>query len=230
MCYLIDTDRERKPMTCTHILIIHENPARLRQAAMLLKGNMHWRVIHLTDSVHEALLRVSQANRALMLVSATLPNDEARTLLKCLRQQTLPVKVIVTDLPNDPQQILTYIAAGAAGYVLAQEGVGAWAKQIDAVCSGQPLVSPAMAAAMMGHLTKLSHLVAGFAPQSRLHASLTEREYEVLLLLGEGYTNQVIAQQMIITVGTVKNHVHHVLTKLNLRSRKATGIYLAFVR
>jgi NarL family two-component system response regulator LiaR len=211
-----------------HIFVIHENPERLRQAAVLL--NTSQRVIHLMSSVHECLARIGPANCDLILASATLPNDDVRKLLKRLRQQSRPAKVIVTDLPNDPKQILPYIAAGAVGYVLAQEGVGAWAKQIDAVCRGQPLVSPLMAAAMMGHLSRLSYLAAGFAPHAQRHASLTTREYEVLLLLGEGHANQVIADQLIIAVGTVKNHVHNVLTKLHLNSRKAAGIYLAYVK
>jgi DNA-binding NarL/FixJ family response regulator len=217
-------------MTCNRIFIIHENPERLRQAASLLHRNTHTRVIHLMSSVHECCARVGIANCDLILASATLPKDDVQKLLKHLRQQARPAKVIVTDLPNDPKQILTYIAAGAAGYVLAQEGLGAWAKQVEAVCNGQPLVSPAMAAAMMGHLAKLSQLSARCRPHRQLYANLTTRECEVLALLGEGHPNQVIANRLIIAVGTVKNHVHHVLTKLNLSNRKAAGMYLSFVK
>ena len=217
-------------MTCDRIFIIHENPERLRQAAILLNRNTHERVIRLMSSVHECFTRVGCTNGDLILASATLPKDDLRKLLKHLRQQAMPAKVIVTDLPNDPKQILTYIAAGAAGYVLAQEGLGAWVTQVDAVCNGQPLVSPAMAAAMIGHLTKLSQLTAGFGPRSGLYANLTERECEVLALLGQGHANQVIANRLIIAVGTVKNHVHHVLTKLNLNNRKAARMYLSFVK
>lgn len=122
-------------MIRTRIFIIHENPARLRQAATLLNAHRHLRVMHLMSSVHECFARVGVANCDLILVSATLPNEEARKLLKYLRQQGMPTKVIVTDVANDPKQILTYIAAGAVGYVLVQEGVGAWAKQIEAVYS-----------------------------------------------------------------------------------------------
>jgi len=215
-------------MTRFHIFVIDENPERLRQAAILLNTSL--RVIHLASSVHECIARIGPTHCDLILASATLPNEDVRKLLKRLRQQSIPAKVIVTGLPNDPKQILPYIAAGAVGYVLAQEGIGTWSKQIDAVCRGQPLVSPLMAAAMMGHLTKLSHLAAGFAPHAQRQATLTTREHEVLLLLGEGHANQVIADQLIIAVGTVKNHVHHVLTKLNLNSRKAAGMYLAYVK
>jgi DNA-binding NarL/FixJ family response regulator len=216
-------------MTRTNIFIIHEHPERLDQAVLLLNANPGLRVVHAMRSVHECFARVGIANCDLILASANLPKDDLRKLLKHLRQQPSPAKVIVTDLPNDPKQILAYIAAGAAGYVLAQEGVSAWVKQIDAVSCGQPVVSPAMAAAMMRHLARLSLLAASVVPQPQLSPNLTKREHEVLTLLGEGHSNQVIAQRLILAVGTVKNHVHHILTKLKLNNRKAAGTYLAFV-
>jgi|LakMenE18May11ns_1017448.scaffolds.fasta_scaffold9427286_1 DNA-binding NarL/FixJ family response regulator len=221
-------------MTLTRLFIIHPEPEWLHQAATLLHTHSHLRVSHVMASVHECLARVSATNCDLILVSATLPDDDVRKLLKQVRQQAIPAKapirVIVTDVPNDPKAILSYIAAGAAGYVLAQEGVGAWVNQVEAVGSGQPLVSPAMAAAMMEHLTRLNKLATGFAPHAQRHKNLTQREHEVLLLLGEGHPNQAIAERLIIAVGTVKNHVHNVLTKLNLSNRKAAGMYLSFVR
>lgn len=216
-------------MTSTRVFIVHENLARLRQAAALLHESASLQVIHAMASVAECRARIGYTNCDLILASATLPNDELRNLLKHLRQQAIPAKVIVTDLPNDPKQILAWIAAGAAGYVLRHEGIEAWGRQIAAVCSGQPLVSPAMAATMMSHLTRLSRLAAGNTPNQRLYANLTKREHEVLTLLGQGHTNQIIANQLILTVGTVKNHVHHVLAKLNLSNRKAAGLYLAYV-
>lgn len=217
-------------MTRLAIFIIHEQPERLRQAATLLKTNKHLYVSRVMSSVQEGLVRIGGDNCDLILVSANLPNDDVRSLLKHVRQAASAAKVIVTDLPNDPRQILAYIAAGAAGYVLAQEGIGAWATQIDAVARGQPMVSPVMAAAMMRHLARLSKLAGGFAPHAQRYNTLTAREHEILLLLGEGHANQVIANRLIIGVGTVKNHVHRVLTKLNLSSRKATGMYLAYVK
>lgn len=222
-------------MTLTRLLIIHPDPKCLHQAVRLLHTHNHLCVSHVMSSVHECLARISVTNCDLILVSATLPNGDVRKLLKQLRQQAVPAKapirVIVTGVPNDPKQILSYVADGAAGYILlAQEGVGAWANQIEAVGRGQPLVSPAMAAAMIEHLARLNKLATGFAPHAQRYKNLTQREQEVLLLLGQGHPNHAIAEQLIIAVGTVKNHVHNVLTKLNLSNRKAVGMYLSFVR
>lgn len=217
-------------MNRTRIFIVHENQALTSQAAGLLNKAENFRVINLLNSVNETLARISADNCDVILASATLPDNGALKLIKRLRQLTVPAKVIVTGLPNDPQEILAYIAAGAAGYVLAQEGVQRWAQHVEAVCKGKPLVSPTVTAAMMLHLNKLSRLTARFEPKSTLYANLTERECEILKFLAEGQSNQLIANHLVIGVGTVKNHVHNVLKKLNLRSRKDAATYITFIQ
>jgi len=222
--------QENQPMNRTRIFIVHENQALLSQAASLLNKEANFRVISLMNSVNETLARISADNCDVILASATLPDNGTLKLIKRLRQLAIPTKVIVTGLANAPQQILAYIAAGVAGYALAQEGLQMWAKHIEAVCKGKPLVSPAITSAMMMHLNKLSRLTARFEPKSTLYANLTERECEILKFLAQGHSNQLIADHLIIGVGTVKNHVHNVLKKLNLRSRKDAATYLTFIQ
>mgnify|MGYP000602932372 CR=1 FL=1 len=217
-------------MNRTRIFIVNENQALASQAAGLLNKDLNFRVINMMNSMNEALARISADNCDVILVSANLTDDSALKLIKRLRQLAIPTKVIVTGLSNSAQGILAYIAAGAAGYVLAQEGMQRWGKHIEAVCKGKPLVSPTVTAAMMLHLNKLSRLTARFEPKSTLYANLTERECEILKFLAEGHSNQLIADRLIIGVGTVKNHVHNVLKKLNLRSRKDAATYLSFVQ
>ena len=82
---------------------------------------------------------------------------------------------------------------------------------------------------MMVHLTKLSKITARYDRRPRVYANLTAGEHEVLELVGQGVSNQQIAEKLVITPGTVKNHVHSVLMKLRLRSRKDAASYLSLV-
>jgi DNA-binding NarL/FixJ family response regulator len=59
---------------------------------------------------------------------------------------------------------------------------------------------------------------------------LTSRELEVLEFISEGLTNQEIAERLVVEVGTVKNHVHRILEKLNVNSRQEAASYLAFIK
>jgi len=80
------------------------------------------------------------------------------------------------------------------------------------------------------HLNTLSRLTTRFEAKPALYAHLTERESEILPLLAEGHSNEAIAERLVIGVGTVKNHVHNVLKKLKLRSRKDANTYISFVQ
>jgi DNA-binding NarL/FixJ family response regulator len=59
---------------------------------------------------------------------------------------------------------------------------------------------------------------------------LTSRELEVLQCIGRGLTNQEIAAHLVVEVGTVKNHVHNILEKLNVNNRDEAASYLAFIK
>lgn len=114
---------------------------------------------------------------------------------------------------------------GAAGYVCAEES---WAdlveKEIHAVAD-KFLVHPDIAATMMSRIAELNLLLieldgGNMARPETVYAELTQREVEVLRLLGEEKSNQEIAQALTIELGTVKNHVHNLLRKLDVCSRK----------
>ena len=215
-------------MTRTRIFIVHENPILAGQAASMLNKEPHLHVMDLITSTREALASIGNGNCDFVLVSASLAKNGALQLIKCLRQQSNQVKVIVTGLSDDSKQILSYIAAGAVGYILKKEGVSTWVRHVEAVGKGKPLVSPSVTAVLMMQVNTLSRLTTRFEPKAELYANLTSRECEILDLLAEGSSNESIAGHLVIGVGTVKNHVHSILKKLKLRSRRDTSTYRSF--
>jgi DNA-binding NarL/FixJ family response regulator len=100
---------------------------------------------------------------------------------------------------------------------------------VRATQEGKVFVSPQIAAAMMERLSDLAQMFAGVENNLTDTTALTSREMEVLELISKGYTNQQIAQNLVIEVGTVKNHVHNILEKLNVSSRGEAAAYLAFI-
>lgn len=138
-------------------------------------------------------------------------------------------KVLVMGLDEDPALIIKYVEAGASGYILQDESVDDMVGKLEAVREEKAIVSPSIAAAMM---QRLAHLAALETPvafmesrQSQLH-ELTAREEEVLSLISDGCTNQEIADRLVIEYGTVKNHVHNILSKLDVRNRhEAASIF-----
>jgi DNA-binding NarL/FixJ family response regulator len=217
-------------MSRIRVFIIHENRSMVSLIAATLNKAAAIRVVDQATSVLEAQARLGRDTCDVAVISATLPDEGAPKLTKMIRQDCAASRVLVTGLPDDPQEIVRYIAAGAAGYTLARESITTWPEHVYAVYEGRAMASPGVVAAMMMRLATLSRLTARFDPKSAAYGNLTERECQILNLLAHGYSNQMIAEQLVIGLGTVKNHVHSILKKLNLRSRKDTAVYLAFVQ
>jgi DNA-binding NarL/FixJ family response regulator len=120
--------------------------------------------------------------------------------------------------------------AGASGYILKDHSLEDLVETIRAAQDGKVFVSPQIAAAMMERLSNLAQLFSDVENSVTGTAGLTSRELEVLGLIGQGLTNQEIAEKLVIEIGTVKNHVHSILEKLNVGSRGEAAAYLTFIR
>ena len=140
------------------------------------------------------------------------------------------IDVVVLGISDNKDRVLQFIEAGAAGYVFKDSSVDDLINTIRAVYAGQPKISPQIASAMMERISQLAQLFSSLDHGITETAELTSREMEVLTLLGKGLTNQEIADQLVIEVGTVKNHVHNILNKLDVSSREKAAAYLALIR
>jgi len=121
-------------------------------------------------------------------------------------------KVVALAVPESEPEVIAYAEAGVSGFVTREESVTDLVAAIESAARGQVACSPRVAAALLHRVTAMSHPA---APDSRL----TRRESEIATLLDEGLSNKEIAQRLCIERATVKNHVHNILEKLEVRSR-----------
>lgn len=165
----------------------------------------------------------------MVLLSPELSDGCAFSVLEQIRATHPQMKVLVMGIEDRVDTILRYVEAGASGYVLHNDSVEDMVEKLKAAGESKALVSPAIAAMIMERLSQLANQDASLA-QAEAKAGqlneLTEREQEVLDLISLGYTNQQIAEELVIVCGTVKNHVHNILKKLEARNREeAASIY-----
>ncbi len=164
-----------------------------------------------------------------VLLGTSLEDACAFEVMDDIRVTHPDVKVIITGVTDEPETILRYIEAGTVGYVLRQESVDEMVHKLNAVNEEKALVSPTMAALMMERLAQLSTLRSlALLTQTKVNQlhTLTSRELEILDLISGGCTNQEIASQLFIECGTVKNHVHNILKKLEANNRQeAASVY-----
>lgn len=164
-----------------------------------------------------------------VLVSTTFSNEDTLNLIQEISTNH-DAKVLVVGVGEVTEVILKYVEAGASGYVLQEDSLEELLMKIRAAYKNEALVSPQVAARLMTRLAQLANMnaVIWSGPQDKMSrfGDLTPREREVLSLIGQGYSNQRIAEQLIIECGTVKNHVHSILKKLNASNRReAAAVY-----
>jgi DNA-binding NarL/FixJ family response regulator len=196
--------------------------------ASVLEDETDIDVVGQTTSPEAALDELAEADVA--LVSTRLRENGALKFTEGTAEREDAVKVLVIGLRESEQEILKYVEAGADGYVLRDNSVGTLLEKVRAADQGEALVSPDIAYALMSRLTELAQLFSRVETGLDEPVDLTPREQEVLDLVGQGLTNQQIADRLYIEVGTVKNHVHSILQKLDVNSREDAAAYLALIR
>ncbi|MFB5663201.1 response regulator [Alteribacillus sp. HJP-4] len=125
-------------------------------------------------------------------------------------------KVIVLTSFIDDEQVYPAIEAGAFSYLLKTSSAEAIAEAIKAAVNGESKLEAEVTKKMMKRMRE---------PEETMHDSLTSREREVLLLIGEGKSNQDIAEELYIGIKTVKTHVSNILSKLNVDDRTQIAVY-----
>jgi DNA-binding NarL/FixJ family response regulator len=186
-------------------------------------------VIACITTYDEALQVIRARDVDVALVSTRLPDNGGLRLTSAIAEIAPSTKVLALGLTEEKKRVLRYVEAGASGYVLKDDSLEDLIEIVHATQEGKVFVSPQIAAAMMERLSDLAQLFAGVENNLTDTTTLTSREMEVLELISRGYTNQQIAQNLVIEVGTVKNHVHNILEKLNVSSRGEAAAYLAFI-
>jgi DNA-binding NarL/FixJ family response regulator len=135
-----------------------------------------------------------------------------------------PRVLVLTTFDTD-DHVLAALRAGASGFLLKDVAPADFVAAIRIVAAGDALISPAVTRRLLERFTRLP--MPGDAAAARQLRDLTEREVEVLKLVAQGLSNREIADHLVLAEPTVKTHVSHLLSKLDLRDR-AQLVVLAY--
>ena len=213
-----------------NLLLVNETLLMGNVIAAALEGEPDINIVGCVISIDEALNIVREKEVDVALVSTRLPDLGALKLTNAITELKPSTKVLALGLTEEKQNVLRYVEAGAAGYVLKDDSLEDLIETVRAAQDGKVFVSPQIAAAIMERLSGLARLFSDVENNITNATDLTARELEVLKLISEGRTNQQIAENLVIEVGTVKNHVHNILDKLNVSSRREAAAYLALIK
>jgi len=222
----IMTNKLERPI---NLLLVNEIRLMGNVIVAALEDEADIHVVACVTTYDEAMDVVREKDVDVALVSTRLPDSGGLRLTGAITNMSPSIKVLALGLTEEKKRVLRYVEAGASGYVLKDDSLEDMIEIVRATQEGKVFVSPQIAAAMMERLSDLAQMFASVESNMNDATTLTSREMEVLELISRGYTNQQIAQHLVIEVGTVKNHVHNILEKLNVSSRGEAAAYLAFI-
>jgi DNA-binding NarL/FixJ family response regulator len=150
-----------------------------------------------------------------VLMDLVMPTLDGLAAMRELRERVPGARVIVLTSFADDDKLLPALRAGAAGYLLKNAEPQELARAVRAAHAGQALLDPHVAA----------RLVDALAGEKEPLDRLTPREREVLQLIGRGFSNKRIAQELGLSEKTVKTHVGHVLAKLGVDDRTQAAVF-----
>lgn len=157
----------------------------------------------------------------IVLMDVRMPNVDGVTATATLRAKPDAPPVLMLTTFDDDESLAAALRAGAAGFLLKGVPADDLQRAVRAVAEGGSWLDPAVTGRV---LTTYRAARAPVIDDARLD-TLTAREREVLVLIGQGRSNAEIAGELVLGEGTVKTHVNHVFTKLNLRDRVAAVVF-----
>jgi two-component system, NarL family, response regulator DevR len=166
-------------------------------------------------TVEQALVRVPALRPDVAVLDVRLPDGDGVTVCRELRSTMPDLACLMLTSFDDEEALLDSIMAGAAGYVLKQIQGSDLVSAVRTVAAGQSLLDPSATTRLMARLRASEQP----EPESDVLPGLTDREREILALVGEGLTNRQIGQRLYLAEKTVKNHISRLLAKLGVERR-----------
>jgi DNA-binding NarL/FixJ family response regulator len=197
----------------TRIYIVDDHALIRRGLTTLINGETDMEVCGQAEDASTALQEVIKLQPDLVTVDISLKGNSGLELIKSIRSFNPKIQVLVLSMHHESIYALRVLKAGARAYIMKQDVISKVVEAIRRIRSGHLYVSDDVASQM------LNRLVGGESgDDSSPVAMLSDRELEIVNLIGNGMLTREIAAKLHVSVKTVETHRAHIKEKLNLRN------------
>ena len=220
------------------VLVVDDQQLMRDGIASLLSLQEGIEVVGTAANGQRAIEQALHTQPDVILMDVRMPVMDGVAATIQLRRQLPESRIVMLTTFDDETYVLEALRAGASGYLLKDIPAGDLAQAVHAVHRGIYQLDPAVAQRVVASLgaapgsqsrppdqSQLPARNAADAGRPARFADMTEREIEVLRLISHGATNREIAEALVISEGTVKNHISSILSRLGLRDRTQAAIY-----
>jgi DNA-binding NarL/FixJ family response regulator len=209
------------------VLIVDDQRLIREGVASLLSLQPGLTVVGTAASGEDAVAQALVVRPDIVLMDMRMPGMDGVAATAAIRAQVPGCQVLVLTTFDDEETIVEALRAGASGYLLKDIPAADLAQAVQAAHKGLYQLDPGIAGKLVAALSPAPARAAAPAPApfAPPPSDLSGRELDVIRLIAQGATNREIAERLIISEGTVKNHISNILSRLGLRDRTQAAIY-----
>ena len=202
------------------VMLVDDQKLIRQGIRMLLSTEADIEVAGEASEGHEALALIEKIHPQVILMDIRMPGMDGVAATREISVRHPEIGIIILTTFDDEAYIFEGLRAGARGYLLKDISSEEMAAAVRVVAQGGALIQPSITRKVLSEFARLSGPPARSEPSAAaLPEPLTEREIEVLHCIAQGLSNREIADRLVITEGTVKNHVSNLIGKLSVRDR-----------
>lgn len=154
----------------------------------------------------------------ILLLDINMPKKNGIEVLEYIKQNKIPVKVLILTVHNEVEYLLKAVDIGIDGYLLKDSSYDELKEAIDVIISGNTYIQPSL-------LPALNESMEDYALDKEKIECLTKRELDVLRLISEGCSNKKISDELTISERTVKNHISNIFRKIDVEDRTQAAVF-----
>lgn len=197
--------------TRTKVLVVDDHKLFAQAMAAVLEQDERLSIEALAGSLAEALEHLRERPADVVLLDYRLPDANGVDAIAVIKDVAPLAAVVIVTAAEDERILLAALEAGCAGFVTKSADVMDVREAVQRAAAGEATIPPTLLARLLGRLAQQRSGTIG--------GDLTARESEVLKMIGNGLTNAEIAERLVLSVNTVRNHVQSVLSKLGAHSK-----------
>ena len=184
-------------------------------------------VVELAENGRDALNKIAEAQPDVILMDIRMPIMNGVECTGIIKQQYPKIKVLILTTFDDDEFIIDALKNGAVGYMLKDLSSEKLVGAIKDAYNGNSIMQPEIAAKVISHITgsTLGPIHNNAVLEQSSMSELTEREKNVLQLVGKGMSNAEIAKKLYISEGTVKNYISNLYSKLEVNDRSKLTLF-----